>query len=91
MDPEIAVDTGRQAIQITLMLATPVLLIAMAIGIVMGIVQAITQIQDYTLSVAPKIIILLIVIALGLPWLMGLMTEYARELFTNIPQVISQG
>ena len=91
METDLAVDIGRQALNMTLVMAGPILLIGLLIGIAMGVLQAITQIQDYTISVVPKIILMLIVVAFCLPWLMSLLSDYSRELIENIPRVIAGG
>ena len=91
MEPDAAIDIGRQAMNMTLMLAGPILLVALLIGVVMGVIQAVTQIQDYTLAVVPKIVLMLLIIAFCLPWLMSMMTDYSRDLIQNIPQMLAGG
>lgn len=91
MQPDVAIDIGRQALHMTLMIAGPLLLVALVIGVVTGVIQAITQIQDHTLAVVPKIIVLLVIIAISLPWLMSVMSDYSRDLIENIPRLIAGG
>ena len=91
MDSDLAIDIGREAINMALMIAAPILIIAFIIGIVMGVLQAITQVQDYTIAVVPKILLMLLVVAFCLPWLMNALTDYSRDLIENIPRVVSGG
>lgn len=88
MTPESVMSIGRHAIEITLMIAAPMLLIALAIGLVVSIFQAATQINEMTLTFIPKLIGVFIALMVAGPWMLSIMTDYIRQLFTNIPNMI---
>ena len=79
---------GRQAIEMTLILAGPMLLAALAVGLIVSIFQAATQINEQTLSFIPKLIGSFIVMILAGPWMLQMMVDYIRRLFESIPQLI---
>ena len=83
MEPEIAIDLGRQAIKACLLIGGPILLVGLLVGLIVGLLQAMTQVQDQTVSIVPKILLIILVIALGLPWLAEQMTDYAKASFRN--------
>ena len=85
MDVQQAVELSRAAIMLTLLVGAPVLIVAIAVGLVISILQAITQIQDQTLSFVPKIVAMLLALIYVLPWIMDQMIQYSVELFRDIP------
>ena len=89
MPPHEAIDLGRQAIVIALLIGSPVLLVGTAVGLAIGLIQALTQIQDQTVSFVPKIIAMFLALAVCLPWLIQRMVEYSENLIRNIPSVVS--
>ena len=91
MDPETAVDIGREALLVATLVAAPVLLAGTLVGLVIGLLQALTQIQDQTVSFVPKLIAAITVLSLCMPWLIQKMMEYSQQLFVNAPQVITGG
>ncbi len=88
MTPEIIMGIGRQAIEMTLVLAAPLLLAALVIGLIISIFQAATQINEQTLSFIPKLIGILLALILAGPWMLQIMVDYMRRLFESIPQII---
>lgn len=80
---------GRHAIEITLMVAAPLLLIALAIGLIVSIFQAATQINEQTLTFIPKLIGIFVALIVAGPWMLTVMLDYMRETFTNIPLLVS--
>jgi len=82
-----AVYIMRSGIVEILLLAAPVLLVAMAVGLVISIFQATTSIQEQTLTFVPKIAAILVVLAVLGGWMFGHLTEYTRGLFEMIPQM----
>ena len=88
MTPELVMNIGRQAIEMTLMLAGPMLLAALAIGLIVSIFQAATQINEQTLSFIPKLVGMFLVLILAGPWMLQMMVDYIRRLFESIPQFI---
>jgi flagellar biosynthetic protein FliQ len=79
---------GRQAIEVALMLAAPLLLSALAIGLIVSIFQAATQITEATLSFIPKLVGTFLVLALAGPWMLSMFVDYIRQLLERIPQLI---
>jgi len=85
MEPQDAVDLGRQAIWIALLIGSPVLLAGMIVGLVIGLLQALTQVQEQTLAFVPKIVAMVLVLSLTLPWVIARLVEYSSEVITSIP------
>jgi flagellar biosynthetic protein FliQ len=85
MTPEQSVELARGALMITLLLGTPLMAVAVVVGLAISMMQAVTQIQEQTLSFVPKIIIMLITALLTLPWAINQMVEYSTTLIRNIP------
>ena len=79
---------GTHALEITLMLAAPMLLVALVVGLLVGIFQAATQINEMTLSFIPKLIAMAATMAIARPWMLKLIVGYTRELFESIPGLI---
>lgn len=88
MNPEQVMTIGRHAMEVTLMIAIPMLMVALAIGLVVSIFQAATQINEMTLSFIPKLLGVFLVMDLAGPWMLGILSDYFRELLTNIPAMI---
>jgi flagellar biosynthesis protein FliQ len=88
MTPETVVSIGRQALELTLMLSAPLLLTALAVGLIVGIFQAATQINEMTLSFIPKLLAMAAVLALTGPWMIRHLVEYSRSLIESIPGLI---
>jgi flagellar biosynthesis protein FliQ len=88
MSPEMVVTIGRHALEMTLMLAAPLLLTALAVGLLVGIFQAATQINEMTLSFIPKLLAMAAVLALTGPWMIRQLVEYTRGLIESIPGMI---
>jgi len=88
MTPETVMTIGTHAVEVTLLLAAPLLLVALATGLLVGVFQAATQINEMTLSFIPKLLGMAAVIALAGPWMIKLMVDYTRQLFESIPGLI---
>lgn len=88
MDPQDAIDLGREAVMITLLLCSPVLAAGMIVGLVIGLLQAVTQIQEQTVAFVPKLIAMIVVLSLTLPWLINQMVEYSQDLINRIPETL---
>ena len=89
MTPESVMTLGRQAMEITLMVAAPMLLVALIIGLIVSIFQAATQINEATLSFIPKLVGIFIAIVVAGPWMLSVMLDYMRQVFTGIPNLVS--
>ena len=88
MTPETIMSIARQALQVTILLAMPCLLVGLVIGLAVGIFQAATQINESTLSFIPKLIGVALVLLIAGPWMLKLITEYTRQLFISIPSML---
>jgi flagellar biosynthetic protein FliQ len=80
---------GHRAIEVTLMVAAPMLLVALGIGLIVSIFQAATQINEQTLTFIPKLIGLFVALVVAGPWMLTIMLDYMREMLTNIPLYVS--
>lgn len=88
MTPESVIQFGQHALYIAMMVAAPLLLTALAVGLLIGVIQAATQINEMTLSFIPKLIGMAAAIALTGPWMLGTLTDFTRRLIMNIPTLI---
>ncbi len=85
MSVEQALELSRSAIMMALLLGSPILFTAVAIGLIISIMQAVTQIQDQTISFVPKIIAMVLMLVYVMPWMVSEMVEYSTDLIQNIP------
>ncbi len=85
MDPQAAVDLAREALVIATLIAAPALVAGMVVGLAIGLLQALTQIQEQTVAFVPKLLAMVVAVGLTLPWVLGRLIEYSRELIQNIP------
>jgi flagellar biosynthesis protein FliQ len=89
MTPEMVMTVGPRALEITLLLAAPLLIVALVTGLIIGAFQAATQINEMTLSFIPKLIATAVTLVIAGPWMLKLIVGYTRELFESIPMLIS--
>jgi flagellar biosynthesis protein FliQ len=89
MSYTLVVDLARSAIFTALLLAGPLLLVALGVGLLVSVVQAVTQIQEQTLSFVPKLFAVAAVFLLALPWMLQVLVKYAMDLFRSFPTLIS--
>jgi len=89
MTPETVMTIGSRALEITLMLAAPLLLVALVTGLVVGAFQAATQINEQTLSFIPKLLAMALAVVVAGPWMLKVLLSYTRELFESIPGLIN--
>ncbi|MFQ5498862.1 MAG: flagellar biosynthesis protein FliQ [Candidatus Zixiibacteriota bacterium] len=88
MTPQMVVSIGREALVLTLMVAAPLLIAGLVVGLVVSIFQAITQINEMTLVFVPKILAVALALLIFLPWIINMLTDFARHMFDLIPQII---
>lgn len=88
MTPEFIIGLARNCIELTLMVSLPLFLTAIFVGVIIGIVQAATQIQEMTLVLVPKIIAIFVVSLIAMPWMMDKIITFTRDLFLSLPQYI---
>ena len=88
MTPGIVMEIGRQAIEVTLLIAAPMLVTALVVGLIMSIFQAATQLNESTLQFVPKLVAMFVVLLLAGPWMLQYLIDYIQRLFGSIPQLI---
>ena len=88
MTPESVMTIGRTALEITILVASPVLLVTLVVGLTVSVFQAATHINDPSLSFIPKVLAVLVTFALAGPWMLTVMTDYMRRVLTGLPGII---
>ena len=88
MTPQTAIEIGQEALKLTALLVAPMLLSALAIGLLIGMLQAATQIQEMTLSFIPKLAVLGLALTLAAPWMLGLLMDFTERLFESVPYLV---
>ena len=88
MTPETVLTVARESLTVTVLLATPLLLAALVTGVLVGVLQAATHINEMTLSFIPKLLALVVTLLATGPWMLQLLTSYTRMLFHNIPSML---
>jgi len=85
--PQMVVSIGREALMLTLMVSGPLLLAGLIIGLVISIFQAVTQIQEMTLTFIPKILGIALALLIFLPWMINMLTDFTRHMYQLIPSL----
>jgi len=88
MTPDMVVDIGQRAMEVTTVLAAMVLLPALGVGLVVAMFQAVTQINEMTLTFIPKLIAVAVVLTLAGSWMLDLLMSYTIELIRSIPELV---
>ena len=88
MDPQTVVTIGREALTMVLLISSPLLVSALVVGVTISIFQAITSIQEMTLTFIPKILAVMIALVVFFPWMMRVLLNFTEKLFVNIPMYI---
>ena len=88
MTPETVITVGQQAMEVAAMLAAPLLLSSLAIGLLIGVFQAATQINEMTLSFIPKLMVIMVVLMTAGNWMLATMMDFTRRLYESIPFLI---
>ncbi|MCK9512049.1 MAG: flagellar biosynthesis protein FliQ [Pigmentiphaga sp.] len=88
MTPDIVMSMTYQAMKVALVMAGPLLLVTLLVGLIISIFQAATQINEMTLSFIPKILAMVVTLVLAGPWLISVMVDYIRELLHSIPNLV---
>jgi flagellar biosynthesis protein FliQ len=84
MTADSVIDLAQQALRVTLLVAGPMLLAGMLVGLIISIVQAATQINEMTMTFVPKIVVVMLVMVLTLPWMIAQLTAFTRGIFARI-------
>jgi flagellar biosynthetic protein FliQ len=88
MTADTVLTIGQKMLEVTILLAAPLLLPTLVVGLLVGMFQAATQINEMTLSFIPKLVAIVLVLTLGGSWLLATLVDYTRELILSIPEVI---
>ncbi len=88
MTPEFVTTIGKQTIEIVLLISAPILIIVMAVGLLVSIFQAVTQIQEMTLTFVPKIIVVFLALLFLFPWMLDIIMGFTSMIITNIPNYV---
>ena len=88
MTPDTVINIGQQALHVTVLLAAPMLLSVLAVGLIVGMFQAATQINEMTLSFIPKLIVLALALTLSGSWMLDVALGFMRQIFEGIPDLI---
>lgn len=88
MTPEVAVDLFREALWLTTVMVAILVVPSLVVGLIVAMFQAATQINEQTLSFLPRLIVMLVTLIYGGPWLIRSFMEYITNLYTNIPYLI---
>jgi flagellar biosynthetic protein FliQ len=88
MNSQMALTVGREALEMLLMLSLPVLLSVMAVGLLVSIFQAVTQINESTLTFVPKLLVAVIVFLVAGPWMLTTLVDYLRRCIESMPTLV---
>jgi flagellar biosynthesis protein FliQ len=87
MTPELVIQLARRTFEVTLLLAAPLLIFSLVVGLIVSIFQAVTSINEATLSFAPKIVAVMVAMIIFFPWMMTYMCDFTREIFDLMIQM----
>lgn len=90
MNPDIVVSLVSKGLELALIIASPMLISGLTVGLLVSIFQAVTQIQEMTLSFIPKILVMVVMASLFFPWMMSTVTEYTVALLQNMNSYIGK-
>ncbi len=88
MTPESVMTIGQQALEVTILVSAPMLLAALAVGLLVSVFQAATQINEMTLSFIPKLLVMFVMLVVMGPWMLTLMMDYTKRIFSSIPGLV---
>ena len=89
MTPETVMTLAHQAMYVALLLAAPLLLVALIVGLAISLFQAATQINETTLSFIPKLLAIAVTLVIAGPWMLTTILDYMRQTLTNIPSLVN--
>ncbi len=88
MTPESIMEFGQHALYVAMLVAAPLLLTALAVGLLIGVIQAATQINEMTLSFIPKLIAMALVGLITGPWMLRVLVQFTRQLIESLPDAV---
>ena len=89
MTPETVMTLGQRALELTALVSAPLLISALVVGLIIGMFQAATQIQEMTLSFIPKLVVMGVALAVSGPWILQTLVTFTRRLFLSVPSLIA--
>jgi flagellar biosynthetic protein FliQ len=81
---------GKEALQTALMVAGPALIVSLVVGLIISVFQVVTSLQDQTIAFVPKVIAVMVVVAISFPWMMQVMLHFTTRMFTEFNAVVRQ-
>jgi flagellar biosynthetic protein FliQ len=91
VNQDVVINVSMQAMQLAFKIAMPLLLVGLAVGLIVSIFQAVTQIQEQTLTFIPKIVAMGLVLVVAGPWMLSEVITYTQQLYSSIPTMIDGG
>jgi flagellar biosynthetic protein FliQ len=88
MDTDVVVSLATQAMSLALKISLPLLGVGLIVGVLISIIQAVTSIQEQTLSFIPKVLAMAVVLVVGGPWMLNQLLSYTADLWTSIPNMV---
>jgi flagellar biosynthetic protein FliQ len=88
MTPEMVTELGRQALETTLLVSAPILGLSLVVGLAVSILQAMTQLNEATLTFVPKVLAVFAAIVVFMPWMLGVLTSFMTQIFSSIPNYV---
>ncbi|MFC5740498.1 flagellar biosynthesis protein FliQ [Dyella tabacisoli] len=88
MTPESVIEFGQHALYVAMIIAAPLLLTALTVGLLVGVIQAATQINEMTLSFIPKLIAMAVVGVISGPWMLRTLVQFTRQLVESLPSAV---
>ncbi len=91
MNQDVVINISMQAMQLAFIVALPLLLVALGVGLIVSVFQAVTQIQEQTLTFIPKIVAMGLTLVIAGPWMLGQVVAYTQQLYSSIPTLVGGG
>ncbi len=88
MDPQTVITIGREALTMVLLISSPLLVAALVVGVTISVFQAITSIQEMTLTFIPKIVAVALALLIFLPWMLNMAVDFTQHMFAMIPTLV---
>jgi flagellar biosynthesis protein FliQ len=90
MNELVIAQIGREALRTALLVAGPALIVSLVVGLLVSVFQVVTSLQDQTIAFVPKVIVVLLVVALSFPWMLQVMVRFTTHMFTDFNAVVRQ-
>jgi len=88
MSTDLIMGIAAETMKVTLLVSAPILLVGLIVGIVVSVFQAVTQVHEMTLTFVPKIVAVMLALLVAAPWMLDMLVNFTRNLFSNIPNYI---